>query len=115
MTGMDMKPGTLKALKESIAHWKRMKENWKIDERPNASYCALCARFDKYRDGILCEIDGEGCPVMEKTGQPACFGTPYEAAKNAHPRNKFEVTRLVILNWRRAAQAEIDFLESLLP
>lgn len=93
---------TVKALKGSIEKWRRIVEGTGIDHGPDD--CHLCQRFN-------CEIRGEkyeevsegpracrGCPVAEKTREDFCADSPYEAVEG-----------------QAGAQAELDFLISLLP
>jgi hypothetical protein len=102
-----MNAETLDALKSSIAHWRRMRDDRKCEEGPGATGCALCALF-------LTEVNKcLGCPVYERTGLPLCRGTPYKEAR------AFWWDRLwngrTWDAWQRAATKEIRFLESLLP
>lgn len=97
---------TLTALKDSIKHWqsnvRRKPENAKM----GASNCALCSLFNTARrkPENICR----GCPVMKATGLRHCGGTPYSGAVDAR---RFAGAG----QWRVAAQAELDFLRSLLP
>lgn len=88
-----MPAATLEALKGSIRHWEEIVEDPTRDVGPYA--CHLCLLF--FFDGNGC-VD---CPVRERTGLPTCKGSPYYAfiAKRSSDR----------------AQAELDFLRSLLP
>ena len=100
---------TLKALKESIEHWKRMATGTRNpDERVGSDDCALCGEFFNRSCA--------GCPVATAMGKPLCIGTPYEAAHelfsikedgdyrdNSHSP-EFKATAL----------KELEFLESLL-
>jgi len=85
---MDAK--TLEALKGSIAKWETVRETLKQE---GVTDCPLCQLF--YNNGC------KGCPVSKKTRQINCCGTPFkEFYKDP------SVAR---------AQAELDFLKSLLP
>jgi hypothetical protein len=98
-----MNTKTLKALNDSIAHWERMRDNPNGEDRPGRRQCALCGLFNRnFADGCA------GCPVKAKTGEVGCAGTPYE---HANAIFGFGANR----SWRKAAQAEINFLKSLLP
>lgn len=94
---MDAK--TLEALKGSIAKWEAIVAGTGED---NGAYnCPLCAMF--MVEGVeLCR----GCPVRERTRHPGCGETPYDAFCRAIPGSAQEAA---------AAQAELDFLRSLLP
>ena len=106
---MAMNKKTLTALKESIEHWYRIsacktpgelkKEGWTY------SSCSLCEQFVFY--------DCSGCPVRKKTKQPGCVGSPWSAAN-------VELCDYVSFGkWsdesQKIIEAEIRFLESLLP
>jgi hypothetical protein len=96
--GIIMTPKTLKALRESIAHWDRLaagKE--RKGEKPNSQHCALCALF--HSDGC------DGCPVRKRTGVPYCIKTPF--------RNAFLTFNTVL--FQSHALKELEFLKSLLP
>ena len=83
------------ALKRSIAHWERMASG--ADEVPNAESCALCTLYIK--NGC------KACPIAQHTGQMRCGGTPYNAAYYAFLHRE---------GFRTAAQAEVNFLRTLL-
>ena len=100
-----MNKETLKALENSIEHWRRMMDGEGRDgECPSAQGCDLCAMFNP--NG---EEKCEGCPVMEHTGRPICDDTPYYDALNAfnaqHDGDAF----------LGHAKREYDFLCTLLP
>lgn len=93
---------TLAALRASIRHWELMRDDPHGPERPTGDMCALCNLF----------LDKEcaGCPVAQRAGHLMCKGTPYHYAHWL-----FYTIPLPDADWRRAAQAEIKFLKSLLP
>jgi hypothetical protein len=100
---------TLTALKASIKHWEENVAAETPDEASTRAIdCALCNEFDW--DACV------GCPVMERAGVRLCRRTPYPRAFDAHAvwqwNPNSESHKLV---WRKAAQAELDFLKSLLP
>jgi len=105
-----MTPETKTALEASIAHWKRMRENRKavisgteiFVEVPGVDDCALCGLC--FSKGHSCE----GCPVAEHTEAELCQDTPYTAAHHAFYAEDEAA-------WQKAADAQIKFLESLLP
>jgi hypothetical protein len=82
-------------------------------EKPFDSDCPLCALFYfESRENALCE----GCPV-ENLG---CTGTPYRLARDiwARMRDRQEMfggppDPRTMAQWRHAASAEIEYLESL--
>lgn len=96
---------SIPALRESILKWKWLAKY--IQSHPNqkvplahSSSCALCSIY----------IEGEsqsckGCPVYKKIRQSGCKGTPWVLYSDSS-----EMTSALI-----AAQAEVLFLESLLP
>lgn len=93
-------------LRLSIKHWKRLRdgrEQW--DEGPFADSCPLCQRYRVNTPYGYCF----GCPVKDHTGVKNCHRTPYYAAREAYFKRSenLELARL-------AAQAEIDFLRSLI-
>lgn len=101
---------TLQALKNSIEHWKEneaaassdMVSVWSDD-------CALCQLFVD-RTGSC-----DGCPVAKKTGLDQCKGSPWSAARDAFYYWRNYQTRELEGNFRFAAKAEREFLESLIP
>lgn len=106
-----MEAKTLQALKESIAHWERMRDGKQYPgEAPDAIHCALCKLY--YGDPE--EPSCVGCPIFEKTGLVDCNGTPFRSARKWwYTRNKpkdFDESE-----FKKAAQAMIDYLKSLLP
>ena len=84
-----MNKKTLKALKGSIEKWEKIVAGEGIDL--GTVNCPLCQIFVVPKDSC------EGCPVMEKTGESDCYGSPYYDHRPD------------------SAQDELDFLESLLP
>lgn len=100
-----MKSQTLKALKASIAHWRRMATGKASrTERPQSDSCALCGLF--INRPSFCR----GCPVAEKAKAVGCNNTPFNDAYFAW--KKFGKRSR---QFKLAAQAELAFLESLLP
>lgn len=90
---MDAK--TLKALHGSIAKWEGIVAGT-MDDRGEDN-CPLCKLFLKK--------NCEGCPVFEKTLEEGCHGTPYRQTLRAKSTEEYD----------SHAQAELDFLKSLLP
>lgn len=109
---------TLTALKASIKHWEENVQAKTPDKiKLGVSHCALCAEFWTRDEARLVTCDG--CPVWTRTGKHGCSGSPYEAAEEAHD-DWDDVFDTVYESdegdeWRKAAQAELDFLNSLLP
>ena len=96
-----MNAKTRKALKESIAHWKRHATGKSyMDERVHSEDCALCALFLESR----CD----GCPVKKKTGLHLCQGTPWESAAYA-----FAAFGVESRQFRAAARKMLAFLRRL--
>ena len=94
---------TLKALKGSISKWEAIIAGNAYDL--GAENCPLCELF--------VEDFCYKCPVRESSGAPGCIYTPW------HDWAKAQGARLV---WRadtprrkKLAQAELKFLQSLLP
>lgn len=102
--GNEMDKKTAKALEKSIKHWE---QNVRAEEPFQASTsafdCALCMEFP----------DCFGCPVMKHTGDDNCYGTPYYEAADALTGWKSEPEDETKEIFRKAAQAELDFLISL--
>ena len=78
----------LEALKGSISKWEGIVADTVKDER--SGNCPLCQLFTCYE-----------CPVMLRSGHVGCINTPY--TKYLHDPST------------ENAQAELDFLKSLLP
>lgn len=104
VTQPTMSPKTLAALKASIAKWEGIVAGTAIDV--GADNCALCQAFkDPY-----CE----GCPVRETVHNWGCQDTPY-IKWNRLTRHKGYIRKAETPKELAAAQAELDFLKSLLP
>lgn len=106
---MDAK--TLEALKGSIAKWEKIVAGNGGDE--GEDNCPLCKVFLVGQKTICI-----GCPVFASTGAHGCLGSPYEnwVTLNCEYDSDdgdpwFADTPELIA----AAQAELDFLKSLLP
>ena len=99
-----MKAKTLKALRKSIAHWKRLATGKRhTGEDVGPFHCALCEMF-------FHEEDCRGCPVRERTGKSTCQDSPYHDAWEAA-----ELTSLDSASFKKKAAIELAFLKSLLP
>lgn len=101
-----------KAILASIAHWERMRDNLSYGERPDGKNCPLCQRAFENN-----QVNCEKCPVMRKTGLRGCYGTPWSDAHLAYI-DAFAASpakrKAALEVWKKAAQAEIEFLRSLL-
>lgn len=104
-----MNPRTLGALKASIKHWEENVAAETPDKATTGPFeCALCKLY--WRDGC------HGCPVRDATHKKDCDGSPYVEADNALDRWHDDPAEMILkTEWRKAAQAELDFLRSLLP
>jgi hypothetical protein len=104
-----MNEDTLKALQGSIAKWEAIVAGTGADGYEN---CPLCARFNT--GPLRCARGVELCPVRIASKRFGCDGTPYEKWAHAFDEEpepvKATTPELVAL-----AQAELDFLKSLLP
>ena len=100
---------TKETLEASIKHWQ---ENVAAETPGDASVsdgdCALCNAYQQCAE----------CPVKKYTMAPYCTGTPYYDA--AYALSEWSCAVLKGCNgqrereaWRKAAQAELDFLISL--
>lgn len=98
---------TLEALKKSIGKWESIAAGIGIDA--GTRNCALCRLFF---------LDCPSCVVAEATGkQWWCNGSPYRAFIDHHDDCHLDADYRYALcpECRRLAQAEVDFLKSLLP
>lgn len=108
-----MNPATLRALQSSIEHWERMRNNPKCEEVPDAKDCHLCQIFTFANEALSYSLRCNGCPVAERGRHPHCSGSPWSGAYcRWHERN---LSSGSWARWRKAADAEIAFLKSLLP
>lgn len=94
-TDQKMPAKTLKALRGSIAKWEGIVAG--TIEDYGEDNCPLCKLFLKK--------NCEGCPVYARTHHEGCWETPYRATLEADSKEEYD----------RLAQAELDFLKSLLP
>lgn len=94
----------LKALRGSIEKWEKIVAGTGVDR--GCTNCPLC---DEFRDGGCA-----GCPVKSRTGMRGCEGTPYDAWMSETVFNGFG-RGADSADAKAAAQAELDFLRSLLP
>lgn len=118
---------TAKALEASIKKWKRnVKAPTPQEYLVGPDDCPLCKLFfdfsgDDYGDeDDFAWIGCKGCPIAERTGMVLCDGTPYE---DATIQRSLWITALDLGNEvtakaarrraRKAARAEVAFLESL--
>lgn len=96
----------MQALEDSIAHWEANVAAQTIkDIKLGIRHCALCH--------VYYNSDCQGCPVNARTGQMYCVGSPYNAAQYAAERLEDNPTPETWEIYRRAAQAELNFLKSL--
>lgn len=100
---------TLAALRGSIAKWQAI-ANGTGDDLGTAN-CPLCQMFNNSSTQDEEDFDTcVGCPVMERTGQDECGSTPYWDYYQAGAQMGKNSERAL-----SAAQAELNFLISLLP
>lgn len=120
--GMD--PATLEALKGSIRKWEKIVDGTGKDA--GSTNCPLCLLFNKEQTNTPYEVDEddnsidgcEGCPVRAASGRDWCYGTPYKAYVDtgfARYRETAEQAAQRAASRANHAQAELDFLRSLLP
>ena len=94
---------TKKALKESIAHWRRLATGTQTtSEDIGSENCALCMEF--------LENDCRDCPIRRKTGRRYCSRSPYDSVEKT--RMKYG---LYSKEFRYRARQMLAFLERLLP
>lgn len=100
---------TLSALRGSISKWRAIVDGTGADE--GASNCPLCEAFydNEDEDVEICF----GCPVAQAR-MIECGDTPYWIWRELFGRHDFPL-RAKTTYQKAAAQAELDFLISLLP
>lgn len=99
-----MTPEAKEALLGSIAKWEAIVDGTGKDQGPDN--CPLCKMFFQESDKELGgDEDCLGCPVRNQSGQRYCRNTPYIDYAYSQPLD----------DHRAKAQAELDFLKSLLP
>lgn len=100
-----MTPEMHEALLASIEHWKENLALGAADAKIGGGDCPLC---NATRPKPTAGVDCRECPVMRKTGEYDCQGSPWYDVADA---------RLAADNaaFTLAAKCEIAFLESLLP
>ena len=102
-----MNAKTLKALRASIAHWKRMRADINCDEAPFGSQCALCQIFLNQRNG---KPDCVGCPFGTCEGR-----SPWSKAHSAwHDYLDYQGSREKYA-WKRCATNMIRYMQRRLP
>ncbi len=102
-----MNKQTLKALKDSVAHWTRLSSgSLKRGEDVGPTHCGLCRLFNNDDSKNPCF----GCPVFDKSGEVYCDNTPFEDASN-----EYRVHGIRSPQFRKAAKEELKFLKGLLP
>jgi len=100
-----MTPKTLAALEGSIKKWEAISKGLAQDH--GTDDCPLCHIFYAKADSVYDRC--VGCPVRAASGRSRCASTPYiefHAEKQLNPHSPAYFT---------AAQAELEFLRSLLP
>lgn len=98
---------TLEALKGSIKKWERVIAEG--TDGTNWMDCPLCLLF--------WERNCRNCPVKDRTGRRMCQGSPFEAYAEARQSSDEDGVDEIGKEPSviAAAQAELDFLKSLLP
>lgn len=103
---MDAK--TLEALEGSIGKWAGIVGGTDVDY--GRTNCSLCSSFR------MDSPDCGGCPVKEKTKLQYCAGSPYEDwFEHVEEHSRYYPYKVNCSECLRLAQAELDFLKSLLP
>lgn len=104
---------TRAALLASIKHWEENRDARHPDDvHLFSDSCPLCALFNTAEHRKI-GLDCVGCPVREKTGRDTCDDSPWE---DAYAKWQLWQRKLGSRTaFKKAAQAEIDFLRSLLP
>lgn len=104
---------TLEALKASIEHWRfNCNVTFAWMAKVNVGSCALCELY-------YCNNYCRDCPIAISTGTGSCRETPYvqasEAPRKWHNCRSIEDNVKAEKAFKDAAQAEMEFLISLLP
>lgn len=114
-TPTPMSGRALKALKASIRKWERnVAAVGPADVKLGAFSCPLCKLYNP--DEWVISRSCHSCPVYAKTKRLYCDGTPYKKAAKAKYDWHYQTTNEKAAKaFRRAAQAEVNFLRGLLP
>lgn len=110
-----MTPETLNALRGSIQKWREIVAGTRPDL--GAKDCPLCHLFNNDDTEYMCK----GCPDMDRVSVGACLDTPYAQWSELKDREIKDKQRRLNDHTastpasKAAAQAELDFLISLLP
>ncbi len=101
----------LTALKGSIKKWEMIVAGKGIDK--SGTNCPLCKLVEKEKS----DCSHFPCPVYKETKQLECQGSPYWKWREHHSSNHTEEDEYMVFcpTCRKLAQAELDFLKSLLP
>ncbi len=104
-----MDADVLTALRASIKKWEGIVAGTEVDR--GVFNCALCEMFTLANDTC------DGCPVNDATDNNGCIRSPYDQwdRVNPWPIAHPDYRRATTYKHRAAAQAEVDFLKSLLP
>lgn len=113
---MSWKQRAIRALKRSIEHWERMRDN-PMSAPPTTSHCGCCHEF--LIEGMprgLGERRCDTCPVHLISGQHLCGNTPYRKAASFLwlARGRSGRAGLLAGDGRDAVQREIEFLRDVL-
>lgn len=102
----------IKALKSSILHWERMRDDkcrkMKGEtEYPSGEHCACCKIQPRIKAGI---IDCNRCPIRLFTGMSGCKATPYYEASEAY----YYGDRVDTPQFKKASQKMINCMNKVL-
>jgi hypothetical protein len=110
-----MNAKTLKALRDSISHWKRIVGKKTLpDESIYSDSCPLCKLFSSAENPNAKPFCG-GCPVAKKAGMSGCKYTPWEAAAWEAAVSECYSSGQSSPEFIKAAKVQLKFLKSLLP
>lgn len=112
---------TIEAIHAAIKHWEELRDNPKENSIVRG-HCPLCIMYPGYTDdnndyhhcSRPMDTSKEKCPIYTKTQRKYCVGTPYKQAAILHQHIMDALADPQCDDWINAAQAEIDFLKSLL-
>jgi hypothetical protein len=108
-----MNEQTLTALKDSIEHWKRLATGKsKKGEGIYQVDCALCLTFYRRESCEGCPVNEAGFPYCRRSVWEACLRAVevWQCAQHSKYKSWKDTPR-----FRKAARAQVKFLESLLP
>ncbi len=90
----------IQLLQESIEHWQKDNVEQENPGLLSTYYCPLCGEY--FYQKVFCY----GCPVSEFSGEPGCYGTPWQDAYDAKQSHGPTSPQFI-----DASKAEVEFLK----